>query len=138
MIDIPNLTNKAEPRKLKRNEIILSKNSKTYKLAVSQTKKRLDELESQESLSELEVKELDFLKDSVEKWNYYTAWFRNPVPNTENLWVYKIVLAEDVWLNTARINTVKSNDVILHPESTYVKLQWDNDWDKAVFNTFMK
>ena len=118
---------------LKENEIIASKDSKIIKSAkdkLEKEKKKLLELGS--DISKEDKERLDFIMHQLNNNEFYVTAYRNPVPNLENLWVFKVIFAEDVWLNTKKDTYVKKWDVILHPENTYIKLKWDNDWDTIV------
>jgi len=131
-------------RTLNKNEIIVSNTSHIYKAAVEETDIQIDkltkEIEDETILAEWEItnliekkmSKLVFLQERKDKNEYYVTWIRNPIPNRENLWVYKIVTAEALWLNNTSRTYVKTDDVILHPEATYMKLQWDNDGDHFV------
>jgi len=122
IIDLPNGT------QLKRNEVIVSKNSDLYKKWIKELKEKIEELESISARTPEQESELALLKDQETNW-LLVSWFRNPAPNKENLWLYRIILAEDVWFNNTNNTYVSSHDVMLHPETTYDKIQWDNDWD---------
>lgn len=63
----------------------------------------------------------------------YSVWYRYPVPSKYNLWLYKLVIAEDIWYKNMSTKSVISN-----PISTYLKLEWDNDWDHIFFVSAFK
>jgi hypothetical protein len=66
--------------------------------------------------------------------NLYTVWFRYPVPSIYNAWWYRIKIAEKLpeeFLDEYK--HIWENQVITNPISTYLKLEWDNDWDHVYF-----
>ena len=118
-IDLPNWS------KLKRNEIVISKKADIIISTLERLNKRKEELELK---WDTKSKEYLFILDQINNWIYVTS-FRNPIPNKENLWLYRVRYAEDVWYNTKKETFVKSHDFISHPESAYMKQQADHDWD---------
>jgi len=112
---------------IKPNEIIMHPESETVKVirkdvAMSKYSKEYSELTEEEKL---------FVDD-----NLFTVWYRYPVPSTYNMWTYKIKLNTDKSILENWINPYKdmwTEQVVLHPLATYLKLEWDNDWDHVFF-----
>lgn len=79
----------------------------------------------------------------------YSVWYRYPVPSKYNLWLYKIRIAENIertffdevtWKNMTYnpYKNMSNKSVISNPISTYLKLEWDNDWDHIFFVSAFK
>lgn len=120
MIDLPNW------QTLKRNEVIVSKNSTLYINTIKELKLEENRLKEIKEPTIEETSKLSFIQDQLQNWIYVTA-FRNPIPNIENLWLYRVRLAEDLKIE------LWSHDSILHPEAIFEKLQADFDGDHIIF-----
>lgn len=70
------------------------------------------------SYTALDAKE----KDMVDA-NLFTTWYRYPVPTKYNLWTYRVIVDD----------SLANNEVITNPLTTYIKIEWDNDWDHLFF-----
>ena len=75
-------------------------------------------------------------KEIVDK-NLYSVGYRYPVPNSYNIWTYRVRLNTEfkeykrIWNDSYA--QMWTEQVVAHPESTYMKLQWDNDGDHIFF-----
>lgn len=116
-------------------EVMVSKDSQLYQIALSQRNKRVDEIRMDESLSQ-EAKDAKI--ESIEK-HLLAVGYRYPVPSRHALGFYKIVTPEDEDVikripNAAELYAkIGTHKVVLNPESTYMKLQGDNDGDHLFF-----
>ena len=135
MIELPEwLSFKDWTKHLKRNEVFLSKKSDIVQTTISNLNIRKEELELKwiDILSQWEKNELNLILDQLENWIYLSA-FRNPLPNKENMWLYRAKYFEEVtWPWRSKITFWHSHDVIFHPETIFLKLQADFDGDHAV------
>ena len=86
----------------------------------------------------LEYKELSKDEKLIVNDNLFTVSYRYPVPSTYNIWTYKIKLSKDYnetvdWKTFNPYKDMWTEQVVLHPLATYMKLEWDNDWDHVFF-----
>lgn len=110
------------------NEVIMSEKSELVK----QIRNEVSIKKYWKTYEELDKKE----KIKVD-WNLFTVWYRFPVPSKYNIWAYRIL----IWEKLAKKNPevfwefeyMWSKQVVTHPIATYLKLQWDNDWDHIFF-----
>lgn len=69
--------------------------------------------------------------------NLYTVWYRFPVPSKYNIGAYRILIWEKLSLEKPKVFwefwNMWAKQVVTHPISTYLKLQWDNDGDHIFF-----
>lgn len=119
------------------HEIIMHEKSKLVKLIQDEVafKKywvKFEELKDK--------KQIDYVNDHL-----FTVWYRYPVPSRYNIWVFKIVLNTDKRLfkeyEDEKFWTVIANEyedmwyeeAVPNPDATYLKFEWDNDWDHLFF-----
>jgi len=100
-------------------------------IIISQDSILVKQIRNESSLEKFkkEYKDLNINDKKTIDDNLYTIWYRYPVPSEYNLWMYKIRLSfefkeyEKMW----------KEQVVTNPLTTYLKLEWDNDWDHIFF-----
>lgn len=118
---------------LNRNEVIVSNKSDLYISTKKKLQSRKEELDLLTELKQSEQDELDLINTQLDSWELIVTAIRNPIPNQENLWVFKLIQAEKVWYNKKDWSWIVSwESIITHPESNFIKFQWDNDGDHVV------
>lgn len=111
------------------NEVIMSKNSPLVKQVLRETTERM--------YPDKKLKELTDDEKIQVLWNLYVVWYRFPVPSKYNMWTYRVLIWEDLAEKNPNLfwefGNMWEKQVVTHPLSTYLKLQWDNDWDHIFF-----
>ena len=105
--------------KVKPNEVIMHKDSQIVKQIFSEVKEKMFPW-----IERLTKEQQDEVYN-----NLFTIGYRYPVPSKYNMWVYKIRFSDEF----DEYKNMWTNQVVPHPETTYMKLEWDNDGDHIFF-----
>lgn len=112
------------------NQIINKPKEEWQSMFIMQSDSRL-------KMNEILISKKSQLAQSIQKiewreWDY-VVWYRYPVPSKYNLWLYKVRYIEDEGEEFVMYKNMWDHQVVLNPFVTYVKVEWDNDWDHLFF-----
>jgi len=113
--------------KITAEEIIVSKDSQLVKWIIEDKLSKLDTVADKDKI--------EAIKNFKEP--LFTIWYRYPVPSEYNLGMYRIRFSDEVDNNWKKLWQEYENmwwdQVVTNPITTYLKLEWDNDWDHVFF-----
>lgn len=110
---------------IKPEEVMISKHSNLGRQLAAEIRGEISKIESSDLDTELKKQKVKEIQDTP-----YVVGYRYPVDSKYNLGMFKVRWAED---DANWKGSVKENQVVLNPISTYVKFKGDNDGDHLFF-----